>query len=290
MTKEWMSAEELTIPLPHIRLAAKRWGDRDKPLLLALHGWLDNADSFLPLAQYLCDYQLIAVEWPGHGLSQHRPGQYPLQWVDYLYDLEHMINYLSKSHPIAALIGHSLGGIVASAYGALFSEKIPKLILIEAFSPLFEDVGRAQQRLKNSFSEHQRLSETQDKLPHYHSIERPAAARAKLTGLAPQWCRLLTQRNMIQTDNGFVWRTDPRLKLSSPMRLSFEQVDAMMKGHSCNTLLLLGDRGYSQLVELLPQVKSWYHSCEIETMTGDHHLHMGSAKQVAQVMIQFLQK
>ena len=80
--------EDVDFQLAHIRLAAKRYGSSNKPVLLALHGWLDNADSFVPLVnalseqQVLTDYQIIAVDWPGHGLSQHRPGQYPLHWID----------------------------------------------------------------------------------------------------------------------------------------------------------------------------------------------------------------
>jgi len=35
-----------------------------KPLLIALHGWLDNSASFLPLAPHLGDFHLICVDLP----------------------------------------------------------------------------------------------------------------------------------------------------------------------------------------------------------------------------------
>jgi len=82
----------LKLPLPHLTLAAQCWGAEDKPLLLALHGWLDNSNSFAPLAEKLMnDYRILAIDWPGHGLSEHRPGRYPLHWIDYLYDLEQLL-------------------------------------------------------------------------------------------------------------------------------------------------------------------------------------------------------
>lgn len=145
---------EITIELPHITLAAKRWGSQEKPLILALHGWLDNADSFLPLSHYLVDYQIIAIDWPGHGLSEHRPGLYPLHWVDYLYDLDCLLNTFGKAPVI--LLGHSLGGIIASAYTATFPEKIRQLILIEALSPLHEKAANIKPRLSHSFKSHQK--------------------------------------------------------------------------------------------------------------------------------------
>ena len=32
-------------------IAGLQYGDRSKPVLLAVHGWLDNAASFIPLAE-----------------------------------------------------------------------------------------------------------------------------------------------------------------------------------------------------------------------------------------------
>lgn len=123
-------------------------GAKDKPLLLALHGWLDNANSFEPLAAHLLDYQVLAIDWPGHGFSAHRPGHYPLHWIDYLYDLDALLTALPQKP--AAMIGHSLGGIIASAYTATFPEKVNKLVLIEALSPLSELPTQAKARLKKA--------------------------------------------------------------------------------------------------------------------------------------------
>lgn len=289
MDKSCEQAKEITIQLPHIKLAAKLWGSQDKPLILALHGWLDNANSFLPLSQCLTDYQIMAIDWPGHGLSEHRPGKYPLHWIDYLYDLDALLAALPAHQQPTAILGHSLGGIIASAYTAAFPEKVASLVLVEALSPLYEKESKVRQRLNNSFKSHRRYLQVEAKNSNvYRDISVAVNARHKLTALDVAWCEILTQRNMKKLDSGVSWRSDPRLKLDSPLRLAYSQVDALMQAHEVDTLLILGNQGFSQLSSAIPTAKRWFNQLEVEEIEGDHHLHMGSAKAVSFAIDRFL--
>ncbi|QQX78457.1 alpha/beta fold hydrolase [Shewanella sp. KX20019] len=280
---------EITIQLPHITLSAKLWGSQDKPLILALHGWLDNANSFLPLSRYLTNYQIMAIDWPGHGLSEHRPGKYPLHWIDYLYDLDALLDALPQHQQPIAILGHSLGGIIASAYTSAFPEKVDQLILIEALSPLYEKESKTKQRLNNSFVAHRRyLQSTLTNPSVYQDISVAVNARHKLTALDVAWCEVITQRNMKKIDSGVCWRSDPRLKLDSPLRLVYSQVDALMQQHEVETLLVFGHQGFSQLKSAIPAAKSWFKQLEVRELEGDHHLHMGNAKEVSVAIENFL--
>lgn len=279
----------LKLPLPHLTLAAQCWGAEDKPLLLALHGWLDNSNSFAPLAEKLMnDYRILAIDWPGHGLSDHRPGRYPLHWIDYLYDLELLLGSLADDAPVT-LLGHSLGGIVASAYAAAFPERVDKLLLIEAFAPLYEAVEQAKPRLRKSFAAHKRMLGSKRSQVVYDSIEPAIKARVQLTGLAEPWSRLLVTRNMQIDAYGARWRSDPRLRLDSPMRLCFEQVASLMQGIAIPSLLITGEQGFPGLVQSLPQARAWYSELQVVQLQGDHHLHMENADEVAQTLAGFLQ-
>ncbi|MCG9696834.1 alpha/beta hydrolase [Shewanella sp. Isolate11] len=280
--------DEVAITLPHICLGGRLWGCDHKPLLLALHGWLDNANSFQPLSAHLSDYQILAIDWPGHGYSQHRPGAYPLHWIDYLYDLQMLIDYINRIKPIHGVIGHSLGGIVASAYSAAFGEKVPHWIFIEAPSPLFELPGKSRERLVRSFADHQRRHQNSEQGNKPVSLEAAIKARHKLTGLDTQWCRLLIERNLQQSEDKFYWRSDPRLKLDSPMRLNFEHIQGLMRDHQARVLLITAENGYRGVPAITKQVLDWYQNlCHIQ-LVGDHHLHMGNSEQVASAIICFL--
>lgn len=66
------SVEEVRLSLPHIELAAHLFGPQDG-LPVALHGWLDNANSFARLAPKLKGLRILALDMAGHGHSDHRP-------------------------------------------------------------------------------------------------------------------------------------------------------------------------------------------------------------------------
>lgn len=98
-----------------------------KPLLL-LHGMSTSGDSFRELMHGLSDdYYLVAPDIPGFGYSRNTEP----------YTLDHLIEWLAsfidqlELNPLY-LLGHSFGGILASAYTLSYPEDIRKLIL---FSP-----------------------------------------------------------------------------------------------------------------------------------------------------------
>ena len=86
------------------QLILRGWqsGPADGPLCLCLHGWLDNANSFLPLAEKLPQLQLVAIDLPGHGQSDHRSPDahyHFLDWVDDVVQLLHLLQ-LSSNQPV----------------------------------------------------------------------------------------------------------------------------------------------------------------------------------------------
>lgn len=57
--------EEIRLSLGHIELAAHLFGPEDGLPVIALHGWLDNANSFARLAPQLKGLRIVALTWPG---------------------------------------------------------------------------------------------------------------------------------------------------------------------------------------------------------------------------------
>lgn len=101
--------------------------------VIFIHGWLDNAASFLSLMPALHalapKLHLCAVDLPGHGFSSHKAGYSAFH--DYIDDLDQLLLNLSPNKPV--LVGHSLGALIASCYSAAFPEQVSGLVQIEGF-------------------------------------------------------------------------------------------------------------------------------------------------------------
>ncbi|NCO20290.1 MAG: alpha/beta hydrolase, partial [Gammaproteobacteria bacterium] len=102
--------------------------------VLALHGWLDNALSFAPLWPLLDTLDLVCLDFPGHGESLPRPATARYHFDDYVFDVLAAADALGwdRFH----LLGHSLGGAVASVTAAACPERVISLSVIEGLGPL----------------------------------------------------------------------------------------------------------------------------------------------------------
>ncbi len=95
----------------------RRWGRPGARPLVLLHGGRECADTFTFLVESLAgDWDVFAPDWRGHGLSGWAEGGY---WThDFIADLEALLDGLGLREPVD-VIGHSLGGNVASLYAGL---------------------------------------------------------------------------------------------------------------------------------------------------------------------------
>src|SRR5580658_808948 len=111
-----------------------RWGpppsESVSPVVL-LHGWLDCGETFQFLVDALeRDWPLAALDWRGFGRSGWAGDGY---WFpDYLADLDGLLALLSPSRP-ARLVGHSMGGNVASLYAGVRPERVRSVVNLEGF-------------------------------------------------------------------------------------------------------------------------------------------------------------
>ena len=106
-----MDFEEVRLSLPHIELAAHLYGPEDGLPVLALHGWLDNAASFARLAPKLEGLRIVALDFAGHGHSEHRSAGAGYALWDYAYDVLQVAEQFGWAR--FSILGHSMGAITA---------------------------------------------------------------------------------------------------------------------------------------------------------------------------------
>ncbi len=176
-----------------------------KPLLIALHGWLDNSASFLPLAPHLGNFHLICVDLPGHGHSDHKTT--PYVFVDWLDDLYQIVQEAGWSR--FTLLGHSLGALIASAYAGVFPEQVERLIMLEGLGPLSQPDDEVPAQLRRAILNRSR---TQERSANgFASIDEAVAARCKVADITPQAARLICERQLEMRAGRWHWRSDPPL-------------------------------------------------------------------------------
>ena len=137
--------EEVRLSLPHIELAAHLFGPEDGLPVIALHGWLDNANSFARLAPKLQGLRIIALDMAGHGHSAHRPTGAGYALWDYVFDVLQVAEQLGWKR--FALLGHSLGAIVSLVLAGALPERVTHLGLIDGAIPPTGTADNAAERL-----------------------------------------------------------------------------------------------------------------------------------------------
>lgn len=275
---------EVRYSLPNLTLTGLSSGDNSKPLILALHGWLDNAASFIPLSQHLRDYHLVAIDFAGHGSSQHRSKDAHYHQMDFVHDLHELV--VSQGWEKFILLGHSMGGIVGSLYVSSFPEKISHYISIESFGPLTKTAESSPAQLRESIES--RLSVQAREAKHPDSIDAVIKARAKAGALSLEAAELLVNRNVFEQDGELRYRTDRRLRTISSLRVTDDQAYSFMQNISCPTLAIKGEGGYTMMREKMQEREAWVKDLKIVECPGGHHLHMDQASDVAQQIICFL--
>ncbi len=120
--------EESFLSLPRTGLRVRVFRHGSGPPLILLHGVSLGAVVWAPLLDLLAHRRVIAVDLPGHGLSDpvsYRRGhvrQHARQLIDDLLDA------LELDH--APVVGHSLGGMLALWHAATGAERISRLVAI----------------------------------------------------------------------------------------------------------------------------------------------------------------
>ena len=277
--------EEIEIVVPGLRLAARAWGPVDAPPMLCLHGWLDNAASFDLLLPLLSGRRFVALDLPGHGLSDHRGPGGTYGYLDTVADTAMALHALGW--PRYGLLGHSLGAGVAALLAATFPDRVDALVCIEGLGPMSEKAKHAPDRFAKAIRDQ---VEKADRRPVVHASVDDAVARlgASFARLSPAAARVLCARGLVATDGGVTWRTDPRLRWASRARLVEDQVLAFLAAIRSPALLVRATKGLpldnDELQARMRAVAHW----QIAEVEGGHHVHLESPERVAEPVARFL--
>jgi pimeloyl-ACP methyl ester carboxylesterase/quercetin dioxygenase-like cupin family protein len=111
-----------------------RWGGKG-PVVLLVHGYAENSDSWAPLAEDLMrDHTVVVPDLRGIGKSSKPEGGYDKKTQ--AKDMRAVVTALGYDKTF--VVAHDIGNMVAYAYAATYPDKVERLVVMDAPIPGIE--------------------------------------------------------------------------------------------------------------------------------------------------------
>lgn len=187
------------VPIRHLRYHVRQWGtpSPNVPPLVMVHGWMDVSASFQFVIDAMAqDRWVIAPDWRGFGLTD-TPHTDNYWFPDYLADLDFLLDHYVGDQAIH-LVGHSMGGHIATLYSGVRPERIAKLVNLEGFGMAATRPAQAPGRYAKWMDELKTLARGELDLKPYPNLEgvaqrlmktNPRLSSDKAHWLAQHWAR-----------------------------------------------------------------------------------------------------
>ncbi|KAJ3118912.1 hypothetical protein HDU96_006563 [Phlyctochytrium bullatum] len=301
-----------------IRLAAKVWGTpppdglgeeaRAAACVLAVHGWLDNANSWDLVAPRLVEMgcYVVCVDLPGHGHSEHRHPQGGYYLWDMTQEGVPVVNVFENPQiddllgaadhlrwPRFTLLGHSTGGHISATFAGVFPTRVRALVMIESIGTSIQFTADEPTEMAGFVHRRREFNKGPRRTRLYANFEEAANARTNgFTKVSIEAARRLCERGLEGADGRLRWRTDPRLTLWAFLHCPETTVQAMFRAIAAPVLILAG--GASEIFSL--ESRRWagrlaaFACLRKATLQGNHHLHLEreSVGGVVEVVADFL--
>jgi len=267
-----------------LRLHYVDWGNETALPLILVHGGLDHCRNWDAIARELQPhFHVVAPDLRGHGDSEWAKGSsYSL--ADHVYDLSRLIRFAGLQD--AAIIGHSMGGMVALAYAGTYPARVSRLGVLDGVflagsrrTPIHEQMSRWIDQLD-------RIGEREPSA--FRTIEEASQRlSARNKRLTPAQALHLARHGVRQSADGlYRWKFDHHLRARAPYRLLPDDYTGLWSRIDCSTLLMWGDESYlSDPTGLLPHFKR----AEMVKIVGaGHWLHHDRLDEVLASLRRFL--
>jgi pimeloyl-ACP methyl ester carboxylesterase len=280
-----------TLRLRGLDIHVTRWGpepSQTAPPVFLLHGWQDTCDTFQFMVDlFEGDWPLVALDWRGFGRSEWPQEGY---WFpDYFADLEALLEELSPAAP-ARLIGHSMGGNIATLYAGLRPERVRCVASLEGFGLSQTSADRAPKQLQKWLDQ----AKSPPSRKEYESLEQlTAVVQFRYPRFSAPQAAFVAAAWSEPHGNHVRLLGDPRHRWANPVRYHRDDAEACWRAVKAPVLMLLGEESdyLAQLGEDGQEAafRSIIPHIEIARIAGaGHMLHIEKAGLVAPLVERFL--
>jgi len=281
-----MNIKEIELDIPSGTLSGWQIVNPEKPTIIGLHGWLDNANSFVPLQAFLQEYNFISLDLPGHGKSSHRPDKAYLHYIEYLPDIMHAVERLGLQQ--VSFLGHSLGAGVASMIAGIFADKVKTVCLIDALGPLIFKNTQLVSMIQSATEGYSKIQ--YKRAPRYNNQQMAAKARMQATPMSQESVMHLLERGLRLEGHEFTWRTDPKLMQQPLVGYTEDQVEHILKLIQAPITIIRTEKGWPFGEQIFNLRTSYIPHIKKHVVAGNHHAHMDNPEVVGKIVQDFFQQ
>ncbi|XP_013783557.2 serine hydrolase-like protein [Limulus polyphemus] len=294
--KQRKGPKEVQIPLPYGHMAAQEWGPPEGFPVLALHGWLDNGGSFDSLIPLLLpDLRIVALDFPGHGLSSHKPRGVIYEFAHFLVDIKRVVDFFSWKKFI--IMGHSMGGGLGLLFASIYPVLVEKVISIDITKPVIvPDDDVAYQALHTI--DQQLVFEKKQSPPVYTPDK---ALQRLINGLqnhvTEESAKLLMRRGTSRSSNkkGVIFNRDVSINNISVFSLTKQLHKSILENLNCELLIIKAKERffYEDPVEIKEILDMYARNCkhfQYHEVEGTHFVHLNNPERVAPLINEFISK
>jgi pimeloyl-ACP methyl ester carboxylesterase len=203
--------QDCSVDVEGCRIHYVRWGDPGKPGVVLVHGGAAHAHWWSFIAPLLArDCQVVAIDLSGHGDSGRR-AEYPREiWAEEVMAVAEDARILGR--PI--LCGHSMGGFVCIAAAARYGDRLAGAIILD--SPVRRPDPEAEEGARGrAFRNPKVHPDLETALAHFRVVPEPTCA-------APWILSHVARHSLMQVEDGWTWKFDPRVFLRFAPRAAHE--------------------------------------------------------------------
>lgn len=283
--------------MPWGQMAAQEWGDPSSSRkVLAVHGWMDNSNTFLKLFPLLpSNLHIVSVDLSGHGLSSHRPLGCTYTILEHAIDLKRLADQLHWEG--FALIGHSMGAMISLLLAGLFPSLITHFVSLDIITIMNCSLKSLPEMTAMTVGSMLSFEKKQGQPPVYKDLEEVVNRRMLTTpdSLARDSAAIIMRRAIVDYQGGVVLRTDPRLKYTRTLNYSFEDQYEILKRYQGRLLVLratgethrdLKGLSYEKFVKLYEENCREF---KLVMVQGTHTVHLDEPEKVLDHIVNFLE-
>ncbi len=265
------------------------WG----AIALLVHGYLDAAATWDLVVPALLDakFRVIAPDLRGFGHGARVPSGAYYHFPDYVFDIADLVDAEVKEAPLY-LVGHSMGGTVATLYAGAFPERVTKLALLEGVGPPDNPPEVAPIRMRR-WIDQVRAVRTKEALPRAIGTHEDAFRRLK-SNHATVDSAVLRERlpHLVRPLAGdtIAWANDPLHKTISPSPFFATVFCAFAAKITCPVLHVSGGATGYHPPDEEARLAAFAQLSRVEIEGAGHMMHWTKPAELARSLVSFWQQ